>query len=53
MVYLLLYSSGESEAGKEKRLIRHMQLYISLCDSKNKGMTVSSTHQTAFTGDRI
>lgn len=53
VVYLLLYSSGESGAGKEKRLIRHMQLYISLCESKNKSMTVSSAHQTAFIEDRI
>lgn len=54
MLYLLLYSSGESRGREEeKRMIRHMQLYFSLRESKNKSMTVSSTHKTAFTGDRI
>lgn len=52
MLYLLLDSSGEG-GGKKKRLIRHMQLYFSLCESKNESMTVSSSHKTAFTGDRI
>lgn len=54
VLYLLLYSSGESgRREEEKRMIRHMQLYFSLCESKNKSMTVSSTHKTAFTGGRI
>lgn len=38
---------------RKKRLIRHMQLYFSLCESKNESMTVSSGYKTAFTGDRI
>lgn len=40
MLYLLLDSSGEGE-GKKKRLIRHMQLYFSLCESKTESTTVS------------
>lgn len=43
--YLLLDSSGEG-GGKKKRLIRNMQLYFSLCESKNESMTVSSSHKT-------
>lgn len=51
-LYLLLDSSGKG-GGKKKRLIRHMQLWFSLCESKNESMTVSSSHKTAFEGDRI
>lgn len=38
-LYLLLDSSGKG-GGKKKRLIRHMQLWFSLCESKNESMTV-------------
>lgn len=31
---------------RKKRLIRHMQLYFSLCESKNESMTVSSGYKT-------
>lgn len=44
MLYLLLDSSGESE-GKKKKLIRHMQLYFSLCESKTESTTVSCSHK--------
>lgn len=44
MLYLRLDSSGEGE-GKKKRLIRHMQLYFSLYESKTESMTVSCSHK--------